>query len=625
MSCLKCKLNSAKILLYCQHQQCERCFNNVNLSRDAKSLFICSCCEMIAPDCVTLVEARNFGEGFFHYQSALKYSSDAKKRRAYLLGSRYFELCVAENPRNYYSMSNLGRCYMEALTTDLQAVMNDPLNHFLPEKSLGNKAITALSKVVVELKPDCIDSLKKISLLYQLSRDPFAAMEYLMRLKSEKLNFDDSDTADGYDLEGMIKTVHDSINNSKKRRFQVGDRVKCRCDGVWKEGTVYRLNWRGDDDSKYFRTAAYQIRLNNAACRCKWVCSCGALGLSGSFVYCTFDVEENVTKADECRVSSKIAGPKSTRKQQIKTGMIEIAVVKSKVLQLLSSVSAASGSKWLKNYPFEHLMLTYTRLITPRRRTFNLNDPDSEATAYSMIDNDSAAQVLAEFIGTEGISTLEAKAAEGCADSTLKLGDVHMFALHMKQNQKDHMKACDYYYQAGDLNQPEACVALAMMGYAQLFTHLAPHEVEYNLPAPEDAPGSTCFKQMWYWAERAALQDYKCPFLLLLADHYRDRDFVPAAVVTLQRRHEEALTRELKVKKSTCCNPNCSSSGEKKLMVCNKCKSANYCNRECQISDWPRHKPECKMFLRMGNLTIDATSSTGDTEFEKAIDMMRKI
>ena len=50
---------------------------------------------------------------------------------------------------------------------------------------------------------------------------------------------------------------------------------------------------------------------------------------------------------------------------------------------------------------------------------------------------------------------------------------------------------------------------------------------------------------MWYWAEMAALQDYKCPFLVILADHYRGRDFVPVAVVTLLRRHEEQLTLEV--------------------------------------------------------------------------------
>ena len=292
-----------------------------------------------------------------------------------------------------------------------------------------------------------------------------------MRLKDEKLNLiDDSDT-DVNDLNERIKNVQDSIDNSEKLRFQVGDRVKCRCaDGGWKEGTIYCLNWRGDDESKYFRTAAYQIRLNNPACRCKGVCSCG-IGPGGIFVYSIWDVEENVTKADEHHISEKIAGPKAMRKHQIKSGVIEIAVVKSKVLQLLSSVSAARGGKWLKDYPFEFLMMSHSRLISPRMRFFNGYDDD----VYSVIDDDSMARSLAAFIGTEGISTLEAKAAGGCADSMLKLGDAYMFALHMKQNQKDSRKACNYYYQAAELDQPEACVAQAMMCYGRLFTHLAPH------------------------------------------------------------------------------------------------------------------------------------------------------
>ena len=162
------------------------------------------------------------------------------------------------------------------------------------------------------------------------------------------------------------------------------------------------------------------------------------------------------------------------RKHELKAGMIEISVVKSKMLQLLSSVSAARGGKWLKDYPFAHLMMSHARLIEPRLRFFTLDD-DDDPTSNSVIDNDSAARVLAAFIGTEGISTLEAKAAGGCADSMLKLGGAYRFGLHMPLDQKDPKKAFEYYYQAGELDHPEACVALAMMFYARLFTHLALH------------------------------------------------------------------------------------------------------------------------------------------------------
>ena len=35
------------------------------------------------------------------------------------------------------------------------------------------------------------------------------------------------------------------------------------------------------------------------------------------------------------------------------------------------------------------------------------------------------------------------------------------------------------------------------------------------------------------------------------------------------------------------------STGEKGLLKCGKCKVARYCNRECQKADWSTHKPRC--------------------------------
>lgn len=31
-----------------------------------------------------------------------------------------------------------------------------------------------------------------------------------------------------------------------------------------------------------------------------------------------------------------------------------------------------------------------------------------------------------------------------------------------------------------------------------------------------------------------------------------------------------------------------------KLLQCKRCKMVVYCGRECQVSDWPRHKLVCK-------------------------------
>jgi hypothetical protein len=41
-----------------------------------------------------------------------------------------------------------------------------------------------------------------------------------------------------------------------------------------------------------------------------------------------------------------------------------------------------------------------------------------------------------------------------------------------------------------------------------------------------------------------------------------------------------------------------------KLLRCARCHFIAYCSRECQISDWKEHKPQCGAFadlLSMGN------------------------
>ena len=44
-----------------------------------------------------------------------------------------------------------------------------------------------------------------------------------------------------------------------------------------------------------------------------------------------------------------------------------------------------------------------------------------------------------------------------------------------------------------------------------------------------------------------------------------------------------------------CSNMNCRAFTDKKeLQVCTKCKTAQYCSRECQVADWPEHKHRCR-------------------------------
>ena len=45
-----------------------------------------------------------------------------------------------------------------------------------------------------------------------------------------------------------------------------------------------------------------------------------------------------------------------------------------------------------------------------------------------------------------------------------------------------------------------------------------------------------------------------------------------------------------------CSNPQCNKVEKqpKQFMTCSRCKWSAYCGRECQVSDWKRHKKECK-------------------------------
>lgn len=48
-----------------------------------------------------------------------------------------------------------------------------------------------------------------------------------------------------------------------------------------------------------------------------------------------------------------------------------------------------------------------------------------------------------------------------------------------------------------------------------------------------------------------------------------------------------------------CHNPNCSLPGHlvkrRKMLYCTRCGTTNYCSRECQVEDWPRHRKNCSL------------------------------
>ena len=46
-------------------------------------------------------------------------------------------------------------------------------------------------------------------------------------------------------------------------------------------------------------------------------------------------------------------------------------------------------------------------------------------------------------------------------------------------------------------------------------------------------------------------------------------------------------------------DPKCEECGDPATQRCSKCKSAWYCSRDCQLRQWKKHKPICKMFAEV--------------------------
>ena len=59
---------------------------------------------------------------------------------------------------------------------------------------------------------------------------------------------------------------------------------------------------------------------------------------------------------------------------------------------------------------------------------------------------------------------------------------------------------------------------------------------------------------------------------------------------------KKAQQAKLKKKQTTAICTECKQEiGLERLLVCGECKIANYCSKECQVADWPRHRIYCKI------------------------------
>lgn len=70
-----------------------------------------------------------------------------------------------------------------------------------------------------------------------------------------------------------------------------------------------------------------------------------------------------------------------------------------------------------------------------------------------------------------------------------------------------------------------------------------------------------------------------------------------------------------------CFNPDCKSVGVTK--TCSGCKTVFYCNEECQLKNWPDHKPFCKAHQRHLRLNNGNGLERADANKEKLKNLLQ--
>ncbi|GFH55178.1 hypothetical protein CTEN210_11654 [Chaetoceros tenuissimus] len=75
--------------------------------------------------------------------------------------------------------------------------------------------------------------------------------------------------------------------------------------------------------------------------------------------------------------------------------------------------------------------------------------------------------------------------------------------------------------------------------------------------------------------------------------------------VTDWKKHKEDCHRKFSDWAKSTCTHCCKVNLDKELLVCAKCKYAGYCSKECQVSDWKNHKKICDLLRKTKYKNID--------------------
>ena len=65
-------------------------------------------------------------------------------------------------------------------------------------------------------------------------------------------------------------------------------------------------------------------------------------------------------------------------------------------------------------------------------------------------------------------------------------------------------------------------------------------------------------------------------------------------------------------------DPKCEECGDLATQRCSKCKTAWHCSRDCQLRQWKKHKPICKMFAEAKAKTEEAVQTQKESIRDKA-------
>ena len=88
-------------------------------------------------------------------------------------------------------------------------------------------------------------------------------------------------------------------------------------------------------------------------------------------------------------------------------------------------------------------------------------------------------------------------------------------------------------------------------------------------------------------------------------------------IPTYEEHHRE-LVRSAVKNKRLC--PTCKSDGCR--LKCTKCKAVAYCDRECQIADWPKHKVICREFQHVINVYKSMAEETREGNIVNAYEFV---